>query len=255
MPFVPFRAGLARLAFVLILLTGAAGDARAGAATIAVAANFTEAATAIAAAFETATGHRAEMSFGATGLLFAQIAQGAPFDAFLAADRARPARAEAEGLAVAGSRFTYATGRLVLFSADPQLVAGAATLRRGGFAKIAIANPATAPYGAAAVEAMTALGVLTPLRAKIVQGTNIAQTFQFVATGNAELGFVAASQVAGHAGGSRWLVPDDLHTPIAQDAVLLTHGGGNEAARAFLAFLRGPAARAIVEKYGYGPAE
>ncbi|MGE4220021.1 MAG: molybdate ABC transporter substrate-binding protein [Alphaproteobacteria bacterium] len=222
---------------------------------VAVAANFTEAAKEIGAAFETATGHKAVFSFGSTGQLYNQIAQAAPFEVFLAADRATPKKAVDEGFALADSRFVYATGRIVLFSKDKALVKGAETLKAGSFAKIAIANPATAPYGAAAVAAMKALGVYDALSAKIVQGNNIAQTYQFVDTGNAEIGFVALSQVANGDEGSRWAVPGDLYPAIAQDAVLLKTGAGNPAARAFLAFLKGPEARAIKEKYGYGPGE
>jgi len=226
--------------------------ANAAEAKIAVAANFTAAAKEIGALFEAVTGHKAVFSFGATGQLYTQISQGAPFAVFLAADRARPEKAVAEGLAVPDSRFTYATGRIVLFSRDKGLVKDAATLRQGGFARIAISNPVTAPYGAAAVETLMALGLYEQLKPKIVEGANIAQTYQFVATGNAEIGFVALSQIALHDDGSRWVVPADLYKPIAQDAVLLTQGMDNAAARAFVAFLKGPDARAVKEKYGYG---
>lgn len=226
--------------------------ARAGEAKVAVAANFTAAAKEIGALFEEATGHEVVFSFGSTGQLYAQITQGAPFEVFLAADQARPKKAVEAGFAVPDSRFTYATGKLVLFSKDKALVKDAATLKEGGFAKIAIANPVTAPYGAAAVETMKALGVYDALSAKIVQGNTIAQTYQFVETGNAEIGFVALSQVARHGDGSRWIVPDNLHAVIAQDAVLLKRGADNEAARAFMTFLKGPEARAVEETYGYG---
>ncbi|MCU0767526.1 MAG: molybdate ABC transporter substrate-binding protein [Gammaproteobacteria bacterium] len=219
---------------------------------VAVAANFIEPAREIGARFTKATGQRLVLSSGATGQLYTQITQDAPFEVFLAADRATPQKAIDEGFAVAGSRFTYATGRLVLFSKDPALVGGEATLREGRFTRLAIANPATAPYGTAAVEVMKALGTYDALAGRFVQGNNIAQTYQFVETGNAELGFVALSQIAGHEGGSRWLVPGSLHAPIAQDAVLLERGADNEAARAFLVFLRGPEGRAVVERFGYG---
>lgn len=222
---------------------------------VAVAANFTAAAKEIGALFARSTGDKAVFSFGSTGQLFTQIAQGAPFDVFLAADEARPKKAVDEGLAVPGSRFTYATGRIVLFSMDKNRVKGAETLKDGRFAKIAICNPVTAPYGAASVEAMKSLGVYDTLRPKLVQGENIAQAYQFVATGNADLGFVALSQVAGRKGGSRWIVPQTLYKPIAQDAVLLKRGAGNKAARAFIAFLKGPEARKVEEKYGYGAGE
>ncbi|MCF1502262.1 molybdate ABC transporter substrate-binding protein [Afifella sp. H1R] len=221
---------------------------------VAVAANFTEAAKEIAAAFKEKTGDEAALSFGSTGQLYTQISQDAPFEVFLAADDERPAKAITEGYAVEGSDFTYAIGKIVLWSTDADLVTGEDTLTSGDFDKISIANPTTAPYGAAAVEAMKALGVYDDLEPKIVQGNNIAQAFQFVQTGNAELGFVALSQIAASDEGSRWEVPADLYTPIKQDAVLLKKGEESEAAKAFLDFLKGPEAGAIIEKYGYGTA-
>ncbi len=229
-----------------------AAIAAAGTATVAVAANFTDAAQELAALFEKETGNKVVFSFGSTGQLFAQISQGAPFDAFLSADQNRPKKALADGYAVPGTAFTYATGKIVLFSASPTLVSGADTLKKPAFEKIAIANPASAPYGAAAVETMKALGVYAALAAKIVQGESITQTYQFVGTGNAQLGFVALSQLAGRSEGSRWVVPQALYAPIAQDAVLLKHGESNPAARAFLTFLKSPQARAVKEKFGYG---
>ncbi len=219
---------------------------------VAVAANFTDAANEIAAAFKAETGHEATLSFGSTGQLYTQITQDAPFEVFLAADAARPAKALQDGLGVADSDFTYAIGKIVLWSANADLVKGEETLKAAGFEKIAIANPETAPYGAAAVEAMKALGVYDALQPKIVQGTNIAQTYQFVETGNAELGFVALSQIAGTDSGSRWVVPAGLYAPIEQDAVLLKKGADSVAAKAFLEFLKGPTAAAVIEKYGYG---
>jgi len=238
------------LAFVAVAVSAA--SAQAAQTRVTIAANFTEAAKEIGAAFETATGHKAVLSFGSTGQFYNQIAQAAPFEVFLAADQATAEKAVDAGFAVADSRFVYATGKIVLFSKDKALVKGAETLKSGRFTKIAIANPATAPYGAAAVAAMTALGVHDALRGKIVQGNNIAQAFQFVETGNAEIGFVALSQIASSDAGSRWVVPDDLYPIIAQDAVLLKTGADNPAARAFVDFLKGPEARAIKEKYGYG---
>ncbi len=218
---------------------------------VAVAANFTEAAQEIAAAFTAATGDIAELSFGSTGTLYTQISQGAPSQVFLAADAERPAKAIAEGLAVDGSRFTYATGRLVLYSSEPSRVTGETTLTEGAFDRLAIANPATAPYGAAAVAVLDALGVYEAVRPKLVQGTSIAQAYQFVATGNAELGLVALAQIAGKPGGSRWQVPAELHAPIDQDAVLLEAGRDSAAAGAFLDFLKSPEAAAIIRRYGY----
>lgn len=240
--------------FVLLTLclAAAAPSARGGDVQLAVAANFTAAAREIGARFERASGHRVVFSFASTGQLYTHISQGAPFEVFLAADRARPRRAVQQGLAVAGSRFTYAVGHLVLYSEDPARVRGPGTLRATDFTRLAIANPVTAPYGAAAVATLKTLDLYKALTPKLVYGNSIAQTYQFVATGNAELGLVALSQVAGHTRGSRWRVPQALHPPIAQDAVLLQRGAGEPAARAFLAFLRSPAANAIKRRYGYG---
>lgn len=226
--------------------------AHAGEVKLAVAANFTEPAKEIAQAFEKASGHKAVLSFGATGQFYAQITQGAPFEILISADKATPAKAVAEGHAVSGTAFTYAIGKLVLYSKAAGAALGEQTLKDGKFAKLAIANPVTAPYGAAAMETLKALGVLEAIQPKIVQGNNIAQTFQFVDTGNAEVGFVALSQVAFVEGGSRWVVPANLYTLIAQDAVLLKTGANNEAAKAFLAYLKGPEARRVIEKFGYG---
>ncbi|MBA4795071.1 MAG: molybdate ABC transporter substrate-binding protein [Phenylobacterium sp.] len=229
----------------------AAGAAAGAEVRVAVAANFTEPAQEIARGFEAATGHRAVLSFGSSGQFYAQIANGAPFEVFLSADRERPQKAEAQGLAVAGTRFTYATGRLVLWSRTPGLVTGQATLARGGFDKLAIADPKTAPYGLAAVETLRKLGLHRRLSPKLVQGASIAQTYQFASAGAAELGFVALSQVAGTRGGSRWVVPAHLHSPIEQQAVLLKAGADDPAARAFLAYLKSPQARAVIRRYGY----
>ncbi|MDF1792511.1 MAG: molybdate ABC transporter substrate-binding protein [Thalassobaculaceae bacterium] len=238
---------------VFLLLLGAAPAALAGEVRVAVAANFTDAAKEIGTAFDAATDHTAVFSFASTGQLFTQIAGGAPFDVFLAADRARPQRAIDDGLADPDSRFTYAQGRLALYSREPGLVTGPDVLDRTDLGRLAIANPETAPYGAAAVQVLANLGKRERFDDHLVRGANIAQTFQFVATGNARLGFVAASQIAGHEDGSRWMVPDQLHTPIAQDAVLLKAAADQSAARAFLAFLKGPQAAEVLDKYGYAP--
>ena len=220
---------------------------------VAVAANFTEPAKEIAAAFAAKTGHKASLSFGASGQFYAQIANGAPFEVFLSADADRPRQAETAGLAVAGSRFTYAVGRLVLFSKTPGLVdPKGAVLARGTFEKLAIADPGAAPYGVAALQTLAKLKLTDQLQPKIVKGSSITQTYQFVQTGAAELGFVAMSQVVNEAGGSRWLVPETDHAPIEQQAVLLKAGEANPAARAFLSFLKGGEARAIIKRYGYG---
>ena len=218
----------------------------------AVAANFSAAAREIGALFAAATGHTARFSFGSSGQLYAQIAQGAPFDVYLAADRRYPRRILSEGHGVPDSGFTYAVGRLVLFSAAAGRVDGSASMESGDFTRLAIANPALAPYGAAAVEVLAALGLSERLRSRLVYGNNVAQTYQFVITGAAELGFVALAQVISHDQGSRWMVPQELHAEIAQDAVLLQRGAGSEAALAFLAFLRGPAAATVKARYGYG---
>lgn len=219
---------------------------------VAVAANFAEPAREIARRFEAATGHKARLSFGASGQFYAQIAHGAPFEVFLSADAERARAAETSGLAVPGTRFTYATGRLVLWSPTPGLVeTDGAILARGGAQKIAIADPKTAPYGRAAVETLRKLGLHDRLSGHLVTGASITQAYQFTATGAAELGFVALSQVISHGRGSRWLVPASHHSPISQQAVLLKTGAGNPAARAFLTFLKGPEARAIIRRYGY----
>jgi molybdate transport system substrate-binding protein len=243
-------AGLLALAMGL----AGAGLARAAETHVAVAANFTAAAQEIAAAFKKQSGDDAVLSFGSSGQLYTQITQAAPFDILLSADDDRPKKAVAEGFGVAGSPFTYAIGKLVLWSKDPGTVQDASTLEAARFEKLAIANPAAAPYGAAAVAALKALKLYDRLQPRIVEGNSIAQAFQFVQTGNAELGFVALAQLAGEPGGSRWVVPQNLYTPIRQDAVLLKTGANNPAATAFLAFLQGPQARAIIERYGYAVA-
>ncbi len=232
-------------------LVVAAGPVDAGQTQVAVAANFTEPAKEIAALFKAKTGDEALLSFGASGNFYTQISQGAPFQVFLSADADRPKAAVDGGFAVADSRFTYAIGKLVLWSKSLDVSQGGATLKANAFAKLSIANPKAAPYGAAAVEAMKALGVYDAIEPKIVQGASIAQAFQFVDTGNAELGFVALSQLSGVTAGSRWLPPQSLYSPIRQDAVLLKTGADDEASKAFIAFLKGPEARAVIERYGY----
>ena len=235
-----------------VLLTLLGADAGADQVTVAVASNFTAAMQRLARDFEQASSHRVVASFGATGKLYAQIKNGAPFDALLAADDQTPARLERENSGIAGTRFTYAIGRLALWSPKPDVVDDQGeVLTRGTFARLAIANPKTAPYGAAAEQAMRKLGVRQVLAPKLVYGENIAQTFQFVYTGNAQLGFVALAQVRAlpaAKAGSHWIVPDTLHDPLRQDAILLTD---KPAARAFLDYLRSPRARAIIGELGY----
>lgn len=222
---------------------------------VAVAANFTAPIKQIAADFEKDTGHKAVVSTGATGAFYAQIKNGAPFEVFLSADDETPAKLETEGMAVAGSRFTYAIGKLVLWSAKPSFVdEKGEILKKGNFAKISLANPKTAPYGAAGVDTMKKLGVFDGLQGKIVQGENISQAYQFTATGNAELGFVALSQVwkdGKLTSGSGWLVPADFYSPIRQDAVILANGKGKAAAEALVKYLKSDKAKAVIKSYGY----
>jgi molybdate transport system substrate-binding protein len=240
------------LALVGAVLALCAGPALAAQTQVAVASNFTEPAKQIAAAFKAATGDEAVLSFGASGQFYTQIAKGAPFEVFLSADADRPKKADADGLSVANTHFTYAIGRLVLFSKTPGLVdAKGAVLGTDKFAKLSIADPTSAPYGEAAIETLKTLKLYDALAPKIVQGANIAQAYQFVETGAAELGFVALSQVINEPGGSRWLVPTSDHAPIEQQAVLLKTGANNPAAKAFFQFLKSPAAVAIIKTYGY----
>ena len=237
------------VAFAAIVMSGV--PALAGSTHVAVAANFADAAKEIAVTFKAKTGHEAVLSFGSSGQLLAQIQQGAPFKVFLSADEGRPKALVAEGRALSDTRFTYAIGKLVLWSKNPAFVNGEATLQAQAFSKIAIANPAAAPYGVAALEVLASLKLNDALKSKIVMGNSISQTYQFIDTGNAELGFVALSQLVGQTGGSRWLVPQALYAEIRQDAVLLRLGERDEAAKAFLAFLKSSEARAIIEKFGY----
>lgn len=241
-------------ALALALLAGAS-LVRAAEVSVAVAANFTAPMKAIAASFEQDSGHKATLSFGSTGKLYAQIRNGAPFQVLLAADDEATARLEQEGLGVSGSRFTYAVGTLVLWSAREGLVDDEGeVLKKDRFRKIAVGNPKLAPYGKAAVEVLTGMGLMDAVGPKLVLGENIAQTYQFAATGNAELGFVALSQVmqdGAIARGSGWVVPANLHAPIRQEAVMLSMGKGNVAAEALMQYLRGDRAKAIIRAYGY----
>ncbi len=244
-----------RIACLALLLIFTARPGAAAQVQVAVAANFTAPMQKIAAAFQHDTGHQAHLAFGASGKFYAQIRNGAPFQMLLSADDETPARLEKDGLGVPGSRFTYAVGRLALWSARPGYVdEKGETLKKGAFNKLALANPKLAPYGAAAVETLTRLGVLGAVQGKFVQGENIAQTYQFVSTGNAELGFVALSQVMKDgkvASGSAWIVPASLHAPIRQDAVILAGGKDNPAAIALAKYLKGDKARAVIKAYGY----
>ena len=242
----------------LVLVVGLAGGALSSSAAevnVAVAANFSGPMQKIAQVFEQDTGHKAVLAFGSTGNFYAQIRNGAPFHILLAADDETPARIEKEGLGVPQSHFTYATGKLVLWSKQPGLVDDKGDVLRGAkFERLAIANPKLAPYGAAALETLAKLGLLQALQPKFVQGENISQTYQFVATENAALGFVALSQVFADGrlkDGSAWIVPASMHRPIQQDAVLLNAGKDKPAAAALISFLRSDKAKGIIRSFGY----
>lgn len=217
---------------------------------VAVASNFTAPAKTLAAAFNEKTGHKAIISFGSTGKLFTQISHGAPFDVFLAADTQRPRKAIEEGLATESSYSIYARGRLALFSLDKSLVdSGGQVLATNNITRMAIANPKTAPYGMAAKEVLSTLA--PNLKTKLVMGENIAQTYQFVISRNVQMGFVALSQVIKQTEGSMWLVPENIHSPLNQAAVLLKKGQNNAAATAFMVFLKSDIAKNIIKQYGY----
>lgn len=240
-------------AFIALAIGFAPVQALAESALAAVAANFAEAAESLVPLFKDATGHDITLTTGSTGKLYAQIGAGAPFDILLSADAATPAKLVAEGKAVDGSAFTYAIGKLTLWSVDPDRIGadGRVALEDPELRFVAIAHPDLAPYGVAARDTLQSLGLWDTLQPRIVMGQNIGQTHSMVATGAAEVGFVALSAVI-EAGGSRWDVPQDLFTPIRQDAVLLGHGAENAAARAFLDFLRTPEAVAVIDGFGYG---
>lgn len=234
---------------MILLPVAAAGEDY---VTVAVASNFAAAARDIAAQFSDLSDHRVRITTASTGKLYAQIVNGAPFDALLAADAERPRRLETEGAGVPGSRFTYALGTLVLWSRQVDDCRAALQDADGG--RIAIANPETAPYGAAAKSFLQQSGQWERLRDRLVIGENIAQTLQFAASGNAQLGFIAASQLQAPSlpdASCSWPVPDSMHAPIDQQAILLQRGAESEGAKAFLAFLRGDAGRAIIRRHGY----
>ena len=238
----------------LVLVVLAVTPALAEQALVAVAANFIGPFREVATEFEKTTGHTVQTAAGSSGNFYSQIKNGAPFDVFFSADNERPKLLEDEGLGVKGNRFTYAIGRLVLWSPDPSLIKGEDTLRSASFKHLAIANPKTAPYGVAAMQAMQKLRVWESVQPRIVMGESLGQTMGFIESGNAELGFVALSQVLDpkiKGTGSRWDVPNDLHEPIQQDVVLLTKGKDNPAAKALMEFMGGPQAKAIIERYGY----
>ncbi|NML46609.1 molybdate ABC transporter substrate-binding protein [Ramlibacter sp. G-1-2-2] len=238
-----------------LLLAAPLFAAHAGQVQVAVAANMTAPMKKVAADFAQATGHEAVVTIGSTGKFYAQIQSGAPFEVLLAADDETPAKLEKEGLGVAGTRFTYAVGKLALWSADPNTVdPQGAVLKQPPKGKLAIADPKLAPYGAAAIEALTKLGLLATWQPQIVQGENIGQAYQFAATGNATLGFVALAQVMADgkvSKGSAWIVPAQLYTPLKQDAIVLKPGAANPAATALVNYLKSDAARATLRGYGY----
>ncbi len=246
---------MSRIHLWAVALLSLCAQVQAAEVSIAVAANFTAPMQKIAQVFEQETGHKALLSFGSTGNFYAQIKNGAPFQLLLAADGETPLKIERDGLGVPGSRFTYAIGKLVLWSKQAGYVdAKGDILRSGKFQRLAIANPKLAPYGAAAIETMSKLGILADVQSKFVQGENIAQTYQFIATENAQLGFVALSQILSDgkiSTGSAWIVPSGLHAPIQQDAVLLSKGKDSPAASAFLGFLKSEKAKALIRSFGY----
>ena len=238
-----------------LLAVFAFGSAQADEVQVAVAANFTAPIQAIAADFEKDTGHKLVTSFGATGQFYTQIKNGAPFEVFLSADDSTPKKLEAEGDSVKGSRFTYAVGTLALWSAKEGYVdAKGDVLKKNEYQHLSIANPKAAPYGLAATQVLAREGLTDKVKDKIVEGQNISQAYQFVATGNAELGFVALSQIYKDGkitSGSAWIIPASLHDPIKQDAVILNKGKDNPAAKALVDYLKGPKAAAVIKSYGY----
>jgi molybdate transport system substrate-binding protein len=239
----------------LCVLLAVANVVHADEVQVAVAANFAAPMKEIAARFEQDTGHKVLSTVGATGKFYAQIKNGAPFDILLAADDETPAKLEKEGAAVPNTRFTYAIGKLVLWSAQPGLVDDKGeVLNKSSFEHLSIANPKLAPYGAAAVETMQKLNVYRALESKFVVGESLAQAHQFIVSGAAPLGFVAMSQVYEGGklkSGSAWVVPANLYSPIRQDAVALETGKGKPAVDAFLRYLKGDKAKAVIRSFGY----
>ncbi|WP_420902691.1 molybdate ABC transporter substrate-binding protein [Pseudomonas proteolytica] len=244
-----------RLAPTALIALFTLGSAQADEVQVAVAANFTAPIQAIAADFEKDTGHTLVAAYGATGQFYTQIKNGAPFEVFLSADDTTPQKLESEGDTVKGSRFTYAVGTLALWSAKEGYVdAEGAVLKKNEYQHLSIANPKAAPYGLAATQVLAKLGLTEQVKSKLVEGQNITQAYQFVSTGNAELGFVALSQIYKDgkvSSGSAWIVPGEMHDPIKQDAVILNKGKDNPAAKALVDYLKGPKAAAVIKSYGY----
>ena len=243
--------------FTILLVCGLlSSPVRAGEVSVAVASNFAAPMERLAPLFQKESGHTVKVSAGASGKLYAQIRGGAQFDVFLSADEEMPKQLMQDGFAVGGSRFVYATGRLVLWSAQPDLVdEKASVLNKGNFKMLAIANPRFSPYGVAAKETLTKLTMWNSIQEKLTKGENVTQTYQLVATEKADLAFIALSQVMRDGkvveGGSWWLVPPEMHQPIRQSAVLLSHAKDPAVAKAFLAFLRSEKARAVMRGFGY----
>ncbi|NMZ00459.1 molybdate ABC transporter substrate-binding protein [Pseudomonas proteolytica] len=244
-----------RLAPTALIALFTLGSAQAGEVQVAVAANFTAPIQAIAADFEKDTDHTLVAAYGATGQFYTQIKNGAPFEVFLSADDTTPQKLESEGDTVKGSRFTYAVGTLALWSAKEAYVdAKGAVLKKNEYQHLSIANPKAAPYGLAATQVLAKLGLTEQVKSKLVEGQNITQAYQFVSTGNAELGFVALSQIYKDgkvSSGSAWIVPGEMHDPIKQDAVILNKGKDNPAAKALVDYLKGAKAAAVIKSYGY----
>lgn len=243
---------LLRIALFAALLPP--GIAHAGTLSVAVAANFTAPMKEIATAFKRDTGHELSLAFGSTGKFYAQVSHGAPFEVLLAADASTPERLGREGLGIESSRFTYAVGRLVLWSPQPGRVdADGNVMKEGKPERLAIADPRVAPYGAAALQTLQALGLAQAYQGRLVQGESIGQAWQFVASGNVPMGFVALSQVqaGGRVSGSAWVVPEHLHEPISQQAIVLRRGQGNPVAAELLKYLRGATAQRIITSFGY----
>ena len=247
--------GFAPTCLASLLALCAFGPAQADEVQVAVAANFTAPVQAIAADFEKDTGHKLVIAYGATGQFYAQIKNGAPFEVFLSADDTTPQKLESEGDTVKGSRFTYAIGTLALWSAKDGYVDGEGkVLQKNQFKHLSIANPKAAPYGLAATQVLAKLNLTGQVKAKLVEGQSITQAYQFVSTGNAELGFVALSQIYKDGkvtSGSAWIVPAAMHEPIKQDAVILNKGKDNPAAQALVDYLKGPKAATVIKSYGY----
>jgi molybdate transport system substrate-binding protein len=245
------RRSLLGLALGALLAVASVPAAQAGTVTAAVAANFTQVATDLAVKFKAATGNDVKLSFGATGALYTQITQGAPFDVFLSADDKRTGTAIKDGFGVAGTDFTYAVGKVVLYSPTIDVTDGAVVLKASSFQHISVADPKAAPYGAAGLAVIDKLGLTAALTPKVVTAENITQAQQFVDSGSAELGFVALSQVIGKPAAQVWMPPQEDYPPIRQNAVLLKVGADNQAAKDFLAYLKSNAAAAVIKAAGY----